>query len=122
MRSQVSEEQFRKAITIWTAGIGPNDFDFVLGAGRSGAIAAVYASHLTGIPFVAWNNRLPENSKVLIIDTAKQSGKTLRRAVARYNKLGHEAVSLPIYECDNTHFIFWYERDYTPNPNKQLPN
>lgn len=115
MRSQVSEKMFREAITAAMLDIGPADFDFILGAGRSGAIAAVYASHLTGIPFVAWNNRLPENSKVLIIDTAKQSGKTLRRAVARYNKLGHEAFSLPIFECDNTHFIFWYERDYTPS-------
>ena len=58
-------------------------YDYVTGPGRSGAIAAVYASHFLGIPFVPYKCK-PEGDP-LIVDTAINSGRTIRKASKCYN-------------------------------------
>ena len=62
-----------------------NQFNFVVGPGRSGAVASVYASHHLGIPFLPWGASPPAGSKILVVDTAMQSGRTIRRAMRKYN-------------------------------------
>lgn len=77
----------------------------VTGPGRSGAIAAVYASHYLGIPFVPC--RLPSNAKllpVLIVDTAVESGRTLRKASHKCGGVD----ALAIYQ-EPPRVKFWYE-------------
>ena len=75
----------------------------VTGPGRSGVIAAVYASHFLGIPFI------PLLSKkflhpILIIDTAIYSGRTLRKT---QRKIGAE-YALAIFQ-EPPIIKFWYE-------------
>lgn len=113
MKKYVSESEFREAMQKALAGVDTDAIDFVVGAGRSGAIASAYVSHMTGIPFVAWNNRMPENSLVMIVDTARFTGRTLRKAEKRYAKHGHSTATIFAFDCPDTHFVFWYERDYS---------
>lgn len=62
-----------------------DDVGSVTGPGRSGAIAAVYASHLLGVPFIPYGQKAPLHlGRLLIIDTATESGATLRKATRRY--------------------------------------
>lgn len=66
-------------------------FVAVTGPGRSGALAAVYASHYLKIPYVVpKNTAMLERSlgKLLIIDTALYTGKTLRRLSNWYSNRG----------------------------------
>ena len=103
----VNEAEFREAFIIQLPlydGVA-----FVTGPGRSGAIAAVYASHHLGIPFVPYKCCIPDQ-KVLIVDTAKQTGKTLRKAEKWYTKQGCEVVTHYGYrERPGEHIRFWYE-------------
>jgi hypothetical protein len=63
----------------------PDACGWVTGPGRSGAIAAVYASHLLHIPFVPFGSFAAETlGRVLIVDTAQMSGRTLRKAARKY--------------------------------------
>lgn len=78
----------------------------VTGPGRSGAIAAVYASHMLGIPFLPFGQ--PGPSPILVIDTAQRTGATLRKAVRRYEELGMVAASLAVLE-EPPRVRFWYE-------------
>lgn len=58
----------------------------VTGPGRSGAIASVYASHFLKIPFIPYGTVLPKDKfGLLIVDTAMNSGRTLRKAVKKYD-------------------------------------
>jgi hypothetical protein len=88
------------------------DCQFVTGPGRSGAVAAVYASHILRIPFVpfvpfgtpasCWTPR----HALLIIDTATESGKTLRKAARKY------AGCCPLVAAvfhEPPRVAFWYE-------------
>lgn len=109
MRKQISEPEFRDALWIALDAVSPKKYDFIIGPGRSGAIAAAYASHMHGIPFAAWDSNIPAASRVLIIDTAAQTGKTIRKAYRRYTRLGHKVKSVAVYSCPKTHFVFWYE-------------
>lgn len=78
----------------------------VTGPGRSGAIAAVYASHALGVPFVPFGAAAPSRpGRMLIIDTARSSGRTLRKAARRYDN----AVVRACYE-ETPRVAFWYER------------
>jgi adenine/guanine phosphoribosyltransferase-like PRPP-binding protein len=80
----------------------------VTGPGRSGAIASVYASHMLGIPFVPFG--APGPSPVLIIDTATKTGRTLRRALRRYDRLGMVAGGFAVFdEVRGDRVRFWYE-------------
>lgn len=101
--------------------IGPNEFDdqlmhqlasctakCVTGPGRSGAVAAVYASYRLGIPFIPYGEMdLPDKLKpILIIDTALKSGRTLRKAMKKYST----NLGIAVYnEITDGRVHFWYE-------------
>lgn len=100
---KITEEQFHQRIQA--LGHLRGKFKTVTGPGRSGAIAAVYASYFLSIPFVPYG-KLPEACKpILIIDTASFTGKTLRKAVRR---LGGGVTSVALYH-DTPIKHFWYE-------------
>jgi hypothetical protein len=80
------------------------EFKAVTGPGRSGAIAAVYASYLLRIPFIPYGNPFP-NGNILIIDTAINSGRTLRKATRKY---GDNCYTLALYH-EPPRIHFWYE-------------
>ena len=104
----VSELEFRERILQQLSQLPELDeIGAVTGPGRSGAVAAVYASHITGLPFFPYGQRPPfDLNRLLIIDTARQSGKTLRKAVKSYAL--HDPVPLAIFE-EPPRVIFWYE-------------
>ena len=97
----VEPEEFESAMC--TALTGFRGFDYVTGPGRSGAIASVYASHFLGIPFVPYKRMRGE--RVLIVDTAIFSGRTLRKASRFYN----EAPFVFAF-AQPPRVKFWYER------------
>ena len=78
----------------------------VTGPGRSGAIAAAHASHITGLPFLPFGARGP--SPVLIVDTAQKSGRTMRAAIRRYERMGMPAGGVVCF-CEPPRVRFWYE-------------
>lgn len=82
----------------------PDDVAWVTGPGRSGAIAAVYASHLLGIPFVPQGRTAP--GRALLVDTARQTGKTLRKAARRIQ--AHDPFVWFGFE-EPPRVYFWYE-------------
>lgn len=78
----------------------------VTGPGRSGAIASVYASHLLGIPFIPYRQKVPDKLRpVLVIDTATWTGATIRKATRLY---GSDAIMLSCYH-EPPMVRFWYE-------------
>jgi adenine/guanine phosphoribosyltransferase-like PRPP-binding protein len=100
----VQEKDFRETF-IKALDAAPKA-DYVVGPGRSGAVAAVYASHHLGIPFVPFNSRM-EGKKALVVDTAVMSGKTLRKASRRY---GNAPVVFAYDQSKIGHRLkFWYE-------------
>lgn len=103
----VTEEEFANAF----AGALDDTVDAALcgcvtGPGRSGAVAAVYASHRLGIPFIPYGQAIPNGWRVLIVDTASESGKTLRKAARRYEAA--DPVVVFAY-CEPPRVMFWYE-------------
>jgi hypothetical protein len=79
----------------------------VTGPGRSGAVAAVYASHMLGVPFIPYGSRAPtELGRLLIVDTAMKSGRTLRKAASRYQDAAPFQV-VAFHEPPRV--AFWYE-------------
>ena len=100
------EPEFREIFYSKLSELDVEKYDYVTGPGRSGAVAAVYASHYLGIPFVPYKLKL--NEKVaLIVDTAKMSGRTLRRASRRYDEA--DTVFAIDESKDKVHIRFWYE-------------
>ena len=80
----------------------------VTGPGRSGAVAAVYASHLMGVPFIPYGLPCPDHLRpLLIVDTARKSGATLRKAERKY---GNAVVVVHAFD-EPPRLRFWYERD-----------
>lgn len=78
----------------------------VSGPGRSGAIASVYASHMLGIPWIPGDVQTPLHLlPCLVVDTARLTGATLRRAVRR---AGEHARGLAIFQ-EPPRVRFWYE-------------
>lgn len=97
----VTEDEFRTELQVklWDMhGL----YDYVTGPGRSGAVASVYASHYLGIPFVPYKHK--STGDVLIVDTASQSGRTLRKASMFYGG----ADTVHIYN-EPPRVRFWYE-------------
>lgn len=91
----------------------PIDIGWVAGPGRSGAIAAVYASHLLAIPFVPYGSFAPIGlGRVLIVDTARESGRTLRKAERKYEQ--HNPFIWVGFE-EPPRVAFWYE---APKPQR----
>ncbi len=103
----ISEPEFRARLIevcdAWiemNGGVGPS---FVVGPGRSGAIASAYASHHFGVPFVPYR-MATDKPGVLVVDTARMSGRTLRKASRVYGG----ANTLYFFE-EPPHVRFWYE-------------
>lgn len=79
----------------------------VTGPGRSGAIAAVYASHMLGVPFLPFGSRCPSGlAPLLIVDTVRMSGRTLRKAARKYDT--ERTIVMYAYD-EPPRLIFWYE-------------
>lgn len=102
----ISESEFSYNLKIKLSGI---DAGIVTGPGRSGAIAAVYASHFLRIPFVPFGQLPPiKLGRILLIDTAIESGKTLRKSERKYKE--YNPISVAIYE-EPPRVAFWYESE-----------
>ena len=87
-------------------------FRWVTGPGRSGAIAAVYLSHMAGLSYVPYGSRAPDGLPGIVVDTATLTGATLRKAGRRYPM----ARLLALYdERALGRHIFWYEAAYKPH-------
>ena len=97
----VEEAEFSATVTERLAGL--TGYDFVTGPGRSGAIAAVYASHFLGIPFIPYKASCP--GRPLIVDTACLTGRTIRKA----SKVYGGADFIAFYQQPER-VKFWYER------------
>lgn len=104
----ITEQEFRDRLVDALRSLPErNEIGCVSGPGRSGAVAAVYASYELGVPFVPYGARPPyELNRLLLIDTARQSGKTLRKAVKSY--FLNDPIPLAIYE-EPPRIHFWYE-------------
>lgn len=84
------------------------EVDCITGPGRSGAIASAYASYILHRPFIPYGSPIPSKFKrLLIIDTARYSGNTLRSAMAKYAYV-EKVVGLAVYE-EPPRVRFWYE-------------
>jgi adenine/guanine phosphoribosyltransferase-like PRPP-binding protein len=84
----------------------------VTGPGRSGAVAAVYASHALNVPFIPYGCRAPDLGRLLLIDTARESGRTLRKAARRYSTAN--PIVIAVFE-EPPRVAFWYE---APKPQR----
>src|ERR1700724_3312508 len=80
----VGETEFAQRLPLVLKNARIENIGAVTGPGRSGAVAAVYASHMLGVPFIPYGMRCPEHFQLLIVDTARESGRTLRKAAKRY--------------------------------------
>ena len=107
----VSEAEFAERLqSVLSSGL--ENIGAVTGPGRSGAIAAVYASHILGIPFIPYGMRCPEQFRLLIVDTARESGRTLRKAAKRYDYANPQVV---VAFEEPPRVAFWYE---APKPQR----
>ena len=85
----------------------------VTGPGRSGAVASVYASHILSVPFIPYGQTIPKHLyPVLVIDTAHETGKTLRKATRRYAYA--DSMGVALYN-EPPRVMFWYE---SPKPQR----
>ncbi len=114
----VSEDEFKlRLLTVLPAN---DDIGAVTGPGRSGAVAAVYASHILGVPYIPYGSPAPvikhRNGRIagrlLIVDTARESGRTLRKAVSRYQ---HANPIVAVAFEEPPRVAFWYE---APKPQR----
>lgn len=104
----VTEAEFSATVRHTLAGmVRP---DFVTGPGRSGAVAAVYASYALSSPYIPHSTRPAESGEtILVIDTVSMSGRTIRKAESRWKRLGYEVSSLVLYSSPTIRHHFWYE-------------
>lgn len=99
----VHEPEFRQRVREALQGI---EAACVTGPGRSGAVASVYASHILGVPFIPYRQKVPAKLRpVLVIDTAQWTGATIRKARRLY---GDDAKMLTVYH-EPPMVRFWYE-------------
>lgn len=59
--------------------------EWVTGPGRTGAMAAIYASHILNVSFVAYGHRPKANGYVLVMDILNDNPRTMRRALKHYD-------------------------------------
>lgn len=105
----VSEPEFKAALMAHLDDLPYIEtFDFVTGPGRSGAICAVYVSHLLGIPYVPFKHKPHVLEKALIVDTARETGATMRKAMRFYKDFN--PVELVVFE-EPPRVAFWYEAE-----------
>lgn len=104
MWNPVTPEEFQqKLIEALTPLKG--QFAAVTGPGRSGAIASVYASHFLGIPWVPLHKAVTTPLRpLLLIDTATETGATMRKAQRRTGA----AKMIALYD-EPPRVKFWYE-------------
>ena len=103
----VSENEFRFRLQHLLSSGDFADIGSVTGPGRSGAVAAVYASHILRVPFIPFGAPAPMGiGRLLIVDTAEQSGRTIRKAVRRYGDA--DPQSLTVFK-EPPRVMFWYE-------------
>jgi hypothetical protein len=103
----ISEAEFQARMRELLADPALDEVGCATGPGRSGAVAAVYASHVLGVPFIPYGQKAPTHlGRLLIIDTARESGATLRKAERKY--LGYTPLVLVAYE-EPPRVVFWYE-------------
>lgn len=101
----IPEQEFRRRLATVLACADTDAIGAVMGPGRSGAVAAVYASHMLGVPFIPYGFPHPAHlGRLLIIDTARESGRTLRKAARKYGG----ALVIAVYE-EPPRVAFWYE-------------
>jgi hypothetical protein len=105
----VSEAEFSERLRLVLQNHRLGHIGAVTGPGRSGAIAAAYTSHLLGIPFIPFGSPCPDKFDLLIIDTARESGKTLRKSASWYSRrMGRQPTVIAVYE-EPPRVAFWYE-------------
>lgn len=103
----IGEPEFDEALRALLARDDFAAVGSVTGPGRSGAVAAVYASHVLGVPFIPYGQKAPlQLGRLLIIDTATESGATLRKATRRYE--GATPLVVAVYH-EPPRVAFWYE-------------
>ena len=103
MKIIIGEKEFRIKLKEKLKGINARS---VTGPGRSGSIASVYASYFLNIPYIPYKQKCPEKlMPILIIDTARNTGRTLRKAK---NVYGENSIKLYIFE-EPPRIYFWYE-------------
>lgn len=101
----VSETEFQTRLREILA--DARDIGSVTGPGRSGAVAAVYASHILGVPFIPYGQKVPLHlGRLLIVDTARETGATLRKAERKYFDCA--PLTLVAFE-EPPRVVFWYE-------------
>lgn len=106
MSRVITEAEFTERLKGVLSAI-PDVPDCVVGPGRSGAVASVYASYFLHIPFFPYGEAMPDKFKsVLIIDTAIATGKTMRRAQRTYSH--KETICVCIF-IEPPRVKFWYE-------------
>jgi hypothetical protein len=103
----ISEPEFQNALKTAIASIDCSNVGSVTGPGRSGAVAAVYASHLLGVPFIPYGSDVPVRlGRLLVVDTARESGKTIRKTLKRYEYAN--PIAVVAFE-EPPRVAFWYE-------------
>jgi hypothetical protein len=109
----VSEAEFAERLRALLAEVDADTIAAVTGPGRSGAVASVYASHMLAVPFIPYGARTPPNrGRILIVDTARESGATLRKAARRYE--ADDPLVVVAFE-EPPRVAFWYE---APKPQR----
>lgn len=105
----VSETNFKQRMIEKMKTFNLSQYKFVTGPGRSGAIASVYVSHYYNLTFINYKSNISDEfkSKVLVVDTAEKTGRTVRKAAKIYN---NEYVTF--FNGAELHHIFWYEKDF----------
>lgn len=107
MTRVVSEREFETRLRDCLMAVVRDEIGSVTGPGRSGAIAAVYASHILGVPFIPYGQKHPSHlGRLLIVDTARESGATLRKAERKY--IAAAPLVVVAYE-EPPRVMFWYE-------------
>jgi hypothetical protein len=106
MSHVISETEFRERLYRDLKGVQAGA---VTGPGRSGAIASVYASHYLGIPWIPYGENCPAHLRpLLVVDTAADSGKTLRKAVRYYGGQTDSVIGIALF-IEPPRVRFWYE-------------
>lgn len=106
----VSEPEFQarfREVLIQYMANSNRVFGYVTGPGRSGAVAAVYASHMVpGLHFIPYGVQIKGKNapQVLVVDTVTKTGATVRRAGRQYDDCFCVA-----FDGSQERHVFWYE-------------
>lgn len=107
----VAEAEFAARLREYLSLLADYGIGCVTGPGRSGAVAAVYTSHVLRVPFIPYGQNAPTHlGRLLIIDTASLTGKTIRKAARKYESA--TPITLVLYDEKPTfdgRVAFWYE-------------